>query len=604
MPRIPYSINDWNLPPVGVLYISSYMKTKKLPVFNLNLNIEEGNLYDIMKTAILENDIDIISVGGLIVNYSSIKEIIDISKKIKPEVVTIIGGGLVTHSPIEAMNIINNADYGVIGEGEITIVELTMALSKNAPINDIDGLIYREKSNRELFMTDKRREVEDLDNLPWPDYEGFQYFEISRIFSSSNKLTAPVTTSRSCPYRCTFCSKSGGERYRKRSIESVLNEIDYLSEKYGVSEVFLNDELFADDLIRVSQFCEAISKRRISWHIMLRVSKKITKELLLKMKSSGCLGICYGMESADNTILKSMHKGITIEEIYRVIKLTHEANLTIRGGFIFGDSLETLETANKTLSWIESNLNILGNISISPIILYPGSQLYKKAISDKKISNSQQFILDECKPVNISLMTDQEYYKLINVTLPKFSSMIRYKKSVARQEELKEILIAHESEGFYSHEFICDKCGARIVHKIYPASLFQSHVFCVACSKNYDFTPSFLYFETFEEIITSILKRKNLAVWGAGETLTNLLQCNNYFRSRNDLIIVDLDENKQKTGFFDKPVYGMSIIEERQISDVLCCTGNVAYFSVKDTILKNYGEKVNIMWINEVGLIS
>lgn len=599
MPGVPYAINDWNLPPVGILYISSSMKQANLPVVNLNLNLEKGDLESTLQKVIIEKSIDIVAVGGLVVNYDPIKDIVDVAKRVNPKVITVIGGSFVTHSPIEAMKIVKNADFGIIGEGEITCVELTKAISTEGSFNNIPGLIFRSELDGNLVITKKRQEITDLDLLPWPDYEGFNYFKVTNGLNSSNKLTAPITTSRSCPYKCTFCSSSGGEHYRKRSIENVVAEIDYLIEEYGITEFFLNDELFANQTERVDQFCEDIASRDVSWHIMLRADKNITQELLVKMKNAGCLGICYGMESADNSILRNMRKGITIEDIYRAVKMTHQENLTIRGGFIFGDPCETNETVEKTLSWIESNIDILGNISISPIILYPGSFLYKKAILEKKITNPQNYITDGCKPVNITKMTDQDYYRLINKTLPEFSSKIRYRKSMITKMELKEKIYVKNKVDHYFHEFICKNCGTRVVHHLYPNSLFQSHICCDQCGQNYDFTPSFLFFEEFDEKITLFLKKQNHAIWGAGETLANLYQCNEYLRN-NEVVIIDLDINKQKTGFFNKQVYGLDIIKENKITDVLCCVGNASYFSIEDTVLKQL-DNINLIWINQIG---
>lgn len=147
---------------------------------------------------------------------------------------------------------ISTADFGMIGEGEINVCELAKAISVGVGQDDyknIKGLIIRSVDN-EVYLTAPREEISDIDTILWPDYEGFEYFEMIRRFWDSDNtgiVSVPLTTSRSCPFRCTFCSKSGGEKYRQRSLDNIFEELDYLVAKYHVNRILLNDELFAND---------------------------------------------------------------------------------------------------------------------------------------------------------------------------------------------------------------------------------------------------------------------------------------------------------------------------------------------------------------------
>ena len=194
MPKVPYSINDWNIPPVGILYVSSSMKSMGLSVYTLNLSMSNLSPKDAIEQTIKENNIEIVATGDLVVNYLAVKEILDIAKNYNPNIVTIMGGGLVTHSPKEAMRLIPSADFGVIGEGEVTDVELVKAIENGIDPINVDGIIYREK--KELVITKHREEIDDIDQIPWPDYEGFQYFEQMERYAVDGKMTAALTTSR------------------------------------------------------------------------------------------------------------------------------------------------------------------------------------------------------------------------------------------------------------------------------------------------------------------------------------------------------------------------------------------------------------------------
>ncbi len=243
LPRVPGALEIWNVPPIGILYVSSSLKKQGFNVYTLNLMLSDEPITDIIKEKIQEFNIDVIGTGDLVLNYRAVKEVIDAAKDFKPDIVTIIGGGLVTHSPKEAMKIINNADYGIIGEGEFSMGELIFALENNDDISKVKGIIYR--SHEELICTETRVDIENLDSLPFPDYEGFDYFEFSKKLSVNGKIDALLTTSRSCPFNCTFCSSSGGSKYRQRSLDNIFEELEYLNKPYkalggnGTVEVML-----------------------------------------------------------------------------------------------------------------------------------------------------------------------------------------------------------------------------------------------------------------------------------------------------------------------------------------------------------------------------
>ncbi len=597
MPKVPYAINDWNIPPVGIAYVSACMKRAGIEVYNLNLSLSEYDTKDAIERAIDEYGIEIVATGDLVVNYRAVQEIVDIAKSYKEEIITIIGGGLVTHSPIEAMKLIANADYGVIGEGEITDAELVRTLEICGDVSKVKGIIFEREGK--YIITPPREEIEDLDTLPWPDYEGFQYFELIRRFSVDGKITAALTTSRACPFHCTFCSSSGGRKYRQRSLDSIFAELDFLVDKYGVSEIFLNDELFAVNQERVIEFCDRIARYKLDWHVMLRIGKQIQLPVLEKMRASGCLGVCYGLESADNGVLQSMKKGITVEEMLRVLIITKQVGLNVRGGFIFGDSAETCETAQKTMDWIESHVELLENVSISPIVLYPGSALYDKAVKKNIIADTTEFIANGCPLKNVSdYMTDAEYYHLVNYKIPDFSARYRYKIAKYHEKELKEHIDLYDGK-VYLHRFTCRKCGREDTRKISARALFQYHLVCPACGEKYDLFPNYIFFSQHEAEITRLLKTMHAAIWGVGETTQVLYHCNEYLRN-HELKFYDSNVYKQEHGFYGKKVYDPEMIPEHGIQTIICSVGNANYLSISKYIHEHFLGVKNVIWINNI----
>lgn len=499
------------------------------------------------------------------------------------------------------MQLIPNADYGVIGEGEITDSELVLALEEGRDISQVKGIIYRTGSG--LHRTLPREAIDDLDALPWPDYESFDYFEVARQYSGSDSLAAVLTTSRSCPFQCTFCSTSGGgeqKKYRQRSLDSIFEELQYLVEHYQVKEVMLNDELFAVDEERLHEFCRRIAPFHLKWYVCLRIGKHIQLELLQEMYETGCVAMTYGLESADDRILKSMKKGITQKEMLRVLEITKEANLAVRGNFIFGDTEETLETAEYTMRWVEEHSDLVENACFAPIVLYPGSELYERAVRSKRITDTVQFIRDNCPLTNPSIHMDDETYQiLVNEKIPAFAARFHRKVAMRHREELQERITPDYQNRRYKHDFVCMQCGNVISEYIHPTGMFQHHAQCERCGRQYDLFPGQVMLQQYEQTFSDLLGREGCAVWGMGESAQDIYYNNAFFRNAEDIVLVDGSNAKQKHGFHGKAVNKPDILTPDNCNILLCSVGVAAYYNIC-TGLKNKNIHLpKVIWLYE-----
>lgn len=602
MPAVPYTLYDWPIPPVGILYVSSYMKKMEISVHCLNLGLCDGEPMDELKQVILDKQIDIVATGDLVVNYDVVKEIVDCAKAVSENIITIIGGGLVTHSPEEAMQLIPNADFGVIGEGEVTDSELVLALEEGQDPGQVKGIVYRNGSK--LCKTLPREPIEDLDMLPWPDYEGFDYFEIVRRHLGDNNMTAPLTTSRSCPFQCTFCSTSGGgvlKKYRQRGLDSIFGELEYLVEHYHVKEVFLNDELFAVNEERLLSFCERIKPFHIKWYVYLRLGKHMQLELLREMREAGCVTVFYGLESANDEILKSMKKGTTQQEMLRVLEITKEAGLIARGSFIFGDTQETLETAESTMNWVEEHIDLLETVTFNPIRVYPGSELYARAVKAKRIPDTVEYIRAHCPLVNPSERMDEDTYQiLVYEKIPGFAARYRKKLQQQNKECMNENIIPDRSEGYYRHTFKCERCGNEVTENIYPmVSMFQHRTHCSSCGKQYELFPGVLLLQQYEREFSKMLLEERYAIWGMGETTQDFYHNNVAFQELQNLILIDSNAARQKIGFHGKKVVSPETALAAGVDKILCCTSVENYHAICKSV-KNNIHQPKVVWLYEV----
>jgi radical SAM superfamily enzyme YgiQ (UPF0313 family) len=409
---IPRFVNENNLSyqfPTGFAMVSSALKASGREVFTLNLNYKD-NHQELLKNTIINNKIDVVLTGGLSGHYTVLHEIIYTAKSVSPDIITVCGGGIITADPVVAMKALETADYGVIGEGEITVNDLAFALENDEEVKNVSGIVTKDG-----YITKPRPEIADLDSLPFPDYEGFEFeLTFSSDKTSTDALaieTTNIVISRSCPYQCTFCFHTSGQKYRKRSIDNVFSEIDWLIEKYGITNFTFADELFISDKRFFSAFCERIKPYNLKWWAQSRVDT-VNDDILQKMKDAGCYTISYGVESADDKILKSMRKNITAKQIEAAFESAKRVGLECYGNFIFGDNEETEETIANSLNF--KNLHPDYNIRIVWILTFPGSFLYKTAVKNGIIKDPVQYLKDGCPQINVSKMSDEDYWNMVS----------------------------------------------------------------------------------------------------------------------------------------------------------------------------------------------
>ncbi|MBR3078270.1 MAG: cobalamin-dependent protein [Prevotella sp.] len=401
--------------PMGILYVSAFLKQKRVcMVHTLNLNHVAGDEYHALADFCHTNDIQVIGVGGLSGEYQDLARIVRYARSINPQMFIIVGGGIMTADPEVTMQAFDDADCGIIGEGEQTSLELLQALSDDKSLTTIKGIIFRK--NGILERTPPRSEIMDLDSLPFPDYEGFNYqtyLEQNPDLSDEGKKYSQVSVigGRSCKYNCTFCFHPSGTKYRQRSLDSIFSEIDYLVSHYDISYIALREELFATDNERVRAFCQRMEKYNVDWSIQLRIDS-IDQELVDILKITRCRYVFVGVESANDKVLKSMRKGITRCQIERALEMLRTAGLKSRSGVIFGDSEETYDAARSTLQWYLQNRKRY-QLFADMIISFPGSVLYKRACKSGIIPDPVQFLKDGCPVVNVSKMNDEDFKRLI-----------------------------------------------------------------------------------------------------------------------------------------------------------------------------------------------
>ena len=536
--------------PLGLPYISSSLKTAGYEVHTLCLDNINYTIKESLESKILENNIDVICTGGLSRECKKISRIFETAKIIKPDIITILGGGIISSDPETAMEVIH-PDFGVIGEGEETICELAYALENKSSFDKINGIIYFDKNER-LIKTDHRKEINDLDSLPLPDFDGFQY----QMWSNKNNHLGFILSERSCPYNCTFCFHPTGNKYRQRSLDNIFKEIDYQIENYGINYFAFIGELFSVNENRILQFCEKIKPYNINWTCCLRVADANDK-LIKRMKECGCVIFATGFESADDKILKSMRKGTTSTQIENAVNLTFKYSMQMAGSFIFGDKEETIDSVTNTLDfWWKCCGKV--KIDLGLLIPFPGTYLYNYACENNIIKDKKKYLLEGCKPINISRLSDSEYFET--------QSLISELNLHSRQAATSIDLIHVYNETKCLVRWNCRHCSSENENEVH--FWFTASLYCSSCGGINEITVFKKYTDNNKLFYENIDTPGSIAIWGAGGIFYEFSHSLNCFHDKK-YILVDNNIDIQGMTRCRKIIYSPQKIQELSIHSVI-----------------------------------
>ncbi len=402
--------------PIGLSYISVVLKKANHNVDALNLNHYPGNIKDILNSKLNRKKYDFVCTGGNALAYSVIEKIIDTAKNHTTKPKIILGGPILTTMP-KLVFAEFGIDFGVIGDGEETVVELIDSIANNRNLQSVRGIVFRD--GNQVVITEKRNPIENLDAIPFPDYEGLE-FEKQLDNSHSNFLiwttildsprVYPLLGSRSCPFQCTFCYHYG--HYRKRSIKNIMSEIEMAVDKYNVNFLQIYDDCFSLDKERTKEFCSEIKnlmkmkEKDIKWFCQVMVCH-VDRDLLHLLKDAGCTTVSYGFESFSPVVLRSMRKAIKPEQIDFAFHETIRQKMNVAATFIFGDVAETNETAKQTLDWWIGNAE--GQVRLAFVMPYPGSKIYEHCLQKGLIKNEVLFVKER-------LQEGAQSYEYLNIT--------------------------------------------------------------------------------------------------------------------------------------------------------------------------------------------
>ncbi len=348
-------------PPLGLLYIASSLIKAGFDVSVLDLPARKLDLNG-LKDHLLKESYDIAGFTSTTLLWPQTAFGISFLKSVLPEAITVLGGPHTVLFYRECLAL-KDLDYVVVGEGEKSMVELASALQDGGSAEEIKGVAFRKGDD---ICFSGPRQLLDINEISFPARHLIDQKEYMSIMAK--KPFATMVTSRGCPFRCHFCTQVYWQnRFRMRSADNVLQEIEEITGRYRVREIMMYDETFLIDKKRVLDISRGIEENRMKfrWDIRTRIDT-IDDDVLEAIKKAGCYKVHVGIESGTDRILGKMNKNICTQEIRLTVNKLKKYGFEVLGYFMIGYSGETLEEIQETirfslslpLDWAHFNITL------------------------------------------------------------------------------------------------------------------------------------------------------------------------------------------------------------------------------------------------------
>jgi radical SAM superfamily enzyme YgiQ (UPF0313 family) len=357
-------------PSVGLGYLAAVLEQEHYTVDILDCQSLKLS-YEQIKKEIQKRQPDIIGITTTTLLYKSAVKVAKIAKQVCPSCLAVMGGHQVTFWDDRALQEHPEIDIVVRKEGEYTLLEIVQRTEAGKDVSKVLGTTC--KKDGEIVRNPDRPFIQNLDDMPFPAHH---LWPIKRL---RGNVMFQIVTSRGCVHFCSFCCevRMQGRKFRMRSPNNVVDEIEYLHKRFGADFFSFSDAAFTVDQARAEEICNELRRRglKIRWRCETRVDM-VSKDLFATMKNSGCVGVAVGMESGSQKILDAMQKGITLQQVVKTCCMAREVGLTIEPIVILGFPGETKETAWETILFVERVCpDYLGTFAIATP--YPGTPLYE-----------------------------------------------------------------------------------------------------------------------------------------------------------------------------------------------------------------------------------
>ncbi|EKD27646.1 MAG: hypothetical protein ACD_79C00647G0005 [uncultured bacterium] len=412
--------------PVGLGYVLTAVKKHNIEFDLIDMDINKLSMKD-LEEILNKNQYDIFAFGCIVTGFKWVKELSAIIKKINPDAVIIAGNSVATSIPEILLNN-TNVDIAVLGEADITIVELLKSIELKKDISNIDGIAFRHDGK--VIYTKKRTVIKNLDDIGFPDwnifdldkYRGYPNINTNSL-TTENVNSFPLNSARGCPYKCTFCYHVfRDEKYRKYSKDAIRNEITRLYKDFECGYISFWDELTFPNIKSVEDMRDMLAglDYKIGWEAVSRgdLFKKKDVGLIKELKSLGADNIAFSLENASEEILKAINKKLSVKGVIENSHALWEGGVSPLSSVIFGYPQETKESIQATIDVCEQS-NIYPSVGF--LLPLPGTEIYEWARQNGFIKDEVEYLMRigdrQDFHINLTKMSDDEFKNTVTEKL-------------------------------------------------------------------------------------------------------------------------------------------------------------------------------------------
>lgn len=362
---------------LGIKYIASYLELNNYKCDILESNVEEYTIENIIE---ISKDYDVIGLSlNFTYQYYSTSIIITEIKKNNSNIHIIVGGHFATIK-YEYILMNTHVDVVILGDGEITFYDLVRKNFEN--LSSINNIAYLK--NNTIVKTGIQQ-IKDIDTLPFPKRDKNSFFMNEKHFS--------IITSRGCPGSCSFCSVSNFYKniecykWRLRSAKNVVDEIEYLYNKYQVNVFSIIDNSFLNtsdtSKKRVIEFCNLIESKKLNISFNLECkSTAIDIDLFSRLKEVGLKNVYLGIESGNQRGLDLFNKELSVSDNENAINILRQLDIDISIGFINFYPEVRIKDLIDNLNFLYKNKLLYSHLFYTKLVIYHGTDYSKRNLNE------------------------------------------------------------------------------------------------------------------------------------------------------------------------------------------------------------------------------
>lgn len=378
------------MPPISIAYVAAAVEAAGIPVACYDDFLEGGQLSSFEECVRREKP-DVIGFSSVTPTAPGVTKLSRFCRQTFPDI-TLIQGGVHATVFAERLLLEGETDYIIHNEGEVTVVELMKCLATGGNITEVLGISFL--GDGEVITNAPRPMIKDLDTIPFPawhllPWKRYNLFNFARVATPATL----VLGSRGCPYRCNFCSLTVmGHNRRKRSITNLVDECEYMWERFGMRQMAYVDPIFPISKGEALAFRDEVVKRGLQKHQVWTTETRVDLvdlETVEAMYESGCRRVMFGFETGDQETLDAIEKNFEIAQAYNAVRLCQKVGMQVIGFFIIGSPGETERSIQMTIDF-SCDLNI-EFAKYTCFVPYPGTPIYYKFCKDGTLPEPERY---------------------------------------------------------------------------------------------------------------------------------------------------------------------------------------------------------------------